>query len=48
MINTLSYLRELNMCSMMLRVVLAMLVGGIVGFEREKRGVRLDFAPICW
>ena len=33
-----SYLRELNMCSMMLRVVLAMLVGGIVGFEREKKG----------
>ena len=38
MINTRSYLRELNMCSMMLRVVLAMLVGGIVGFEREKKG----------
>ncbi len=34
----LSYLRELNMCSMMLRVVLAMLVGGILGFEREKKG----------
>lgn len=38
MSGALSYLRELNMCSMMLRVVLAMLVGGIVGFEREKKG----------
>lgn len=38
MIGALSYLRELNMLSMMLRVVLAMVVGGIVGFEREKKG----------
>lgn len=38
MIGALSYLRELNMFSMMLRVVLAMVVGGIVGFEREKKG----------
>ena len=38
MIGDLSYLRELNMFSMMLRVVLAMVVGGIVGFEREKKG----------
>ena len=38
MIGALSYLRELNMLSMMVRVVLAMVVGGIVGFEREKKG----------
>lgn len=38
MIGDLSYLRELNMFSMMVRVVLAMVVGGIVGFEREKKG----------
>ena len=38
MSGALTYLRELNMCSMMLRVVLAMMVGGIVGFEREKKG----------
>ena len=38
MIGALSYLRELNMFSMMVRVVLAMVVGGIVGFEREKKG----------
>lgn len=34
----LSYLRELNIYSMMLRIVLAMLVGGLIGFEREKKG----------
>lgn len=33
----LSYLREFNIYSMMLRVALAMLMGGIVGFEREKK-----------
>lgn len=36
--STLEYLRELNIHSMMLRVLLAMLVGGAVGFEREKKG----------
>lgn len=35
---SISYLRELNMQSMMLRIILAMLVGGIIGFEREKKG----------
>lgn len=38
MLSFFSPLRELNMLSMMLRVTLAMLVGGIVGFEREKKG----------
>ena len=33
----LEYLRELNMVSMMLRIVLAMLMGGIIGFEREMK-----------
>ena len=33
----LAYFRELNMASMMLRIVLAMVVGGIVGFEREMK-----------
>lgn len=37
------YLRELNMASMMLRVVLAMIVGGTVGFEREKKGRAAGF-----
>lgn len=30
-------LREFNVYSMMLRVILAMLMGGIVGFERERK-----------
>ena len=31
------YLRELNLASMMLRVVLALLMGGIIGFDREQK-----------
>ena len=33
----LSYLRELNLASMMLRVVLALIMGGIIGFDREQK-----------
>lgn len=33
----LAHLRELNMESMMLRIVLAMLVGGVIGFDREMK-----------
>ena len=38
MLGCFTYLRELNLFSMMLRVVLAMIVGGVIGFEREKKG----------
>ena len=31
------YLRQLNIASMLLRIVLAMLMGGLVGFERERK-----------
>ena len=34
----LPYLRELNLCSMCLRVVLAMLIGGFLGIDREIKG----------
>lgn len=34
---TVGFLRELNIWSMMLRIVLAMLMGGSVGIEREKK-----------
>ena len=34
----LPYLRELNFCSMCLRVALAMLVGGFLGLDREMHG----------
>ncbi|MBO5556465.1 MAG: MgtC/SapB family protein [Oscillospiraceae bacterium] len=33
--NYLEYLRELNLCSMMLRILLAMCMGGVIGFDRE-------------
>jgi len=39
----LDYLRELNIYSMMLRVVLAIFAGGLVGFEREKKGRAAGF-----
>ena len=31
------YLRQLNLVSMVLRIILAMLMGGLVGFERERK-----------
>lgn len=33
----LTYLRELNLVSMMLRVFLAMLMGGLIGIDRERK-----------
>ncbi len=33
----LTYLRELNLASMMLRVFLAMLMGGLIGIDRERK-----------
>lgn len=38
MFDNLTALRELNLWSMMLRVFLAMLMGGVIGLEREKKG----------
>ena len=32
------YLRQLNMESMMLRILLAMFMGGVIGFDRELKG----------
>lgn len=37
------FFRELNIWSMMLRVVLAMLVGGMIGLERERKGRAAGF-----
>ena len=36
-------MRQLNIYSMMLRITLAMLVGGLVGFERERKGRAAGF-----
>lgn len=41
--NTFRFFRELNLWSMMLRVVLAMLVGGVIGLERERKGRAAGF-----
>ena len=35
--NWLDYLRQLNMASMMLRIILALLMGGLIGMERERK-----------
>ena len=35
--------RELNLWSMMLRIVLAILVGGVIGLERERKGRAAGF-----
>ncbi len=35
--------RELNLCSMMLRILLAMMIGGAIGFERERKGRAAGF-----
>ena len=37
MASVLSYLRELNIITMMLRIVLAVLCGGLIGLERERK-----------
>lgn len=37
MANCFAFLRQLNMASMVLRIVLAMLMGGLIGFERERK-----------
>ena len=38
-----TYLRHLNIGSMMLRITLAVLLGGVVGFDREKKGQPAGF-----
>ena len=37
------FFRELNLGSMMLRIVLALMVGGVVGVERERKGRAAGF-----
>ena len=38
MIDALDYLRQLNMPSVMLRLTLSMLFGGMIGLERGRKG----------
>lgn len=39
-------LKELTIFSVLLRTVLAMVFSGILGYERERKGVRQDFGRI--
>lgn len=39
----LAYLRQLNVYSMILRITLAVLLGGVIGFDREKKGQPAGF-----
>lgn len=43
MYSILQQMRALNFYSMMLRIILAILVGGLVGFERERKGRAAGF-----
>ena len=43
LIEALDHLRELNMASVMLRLMLAMLFGGVIGLERAKKGRAAGF-----
>ena len=50
MASVLSYLRELNIITMMLRILLAVLCGGLIGLERERknRPAGLAGGAVCW
>ena len=47
MTETIAYLREFHFASVVLRLVLAMLLGGCIGLERERKR-RRGSALICW
>ena len=44
MASVLSYLRELNIVTMMLRILLAVLCGGLIGLERERKNRPAGFS----
>ena len=44
----LNFLREMNFVSVLLRLVLAMLFGGFIGLERERKRRPAGFRTICW
>ncbi|HNZ41159.1 MAG TPA: MgtC/SapB family protein, partial [Clostridia bacterium] len=41
--NVISYLRELNFVTMIIRIVLAFLCGGLIGMQRERHGRSAGF-----
>ena len=42
------YLRDLNMISIIFRVFLAIVIGGILGFERERKNRPAGFRTYIW
>ncbi|MFR4415689.1 MAG: hypothetical protein ACLT4C_10930 [Butyricicoccus sp.] len=48
MTETIAYLREFHFASVVLRLVLAMLLGGCIGLERERKRRPAGFPLICW
>lgn len=48
MTETIAYLREFHFASVVLRLALAMLLGGCIGLERERKRRPAGSALICW
>ena len=48
MTETIAYLREFHFASVVLRLALAMLLGGCIGLERNENAVRRASVHICW
>ena len=48
MTETIAYLREFHFASVVLRLALAMLLGGCIGLEGTESAVRRGSALICW
>ncbi len=45
--NIFSYLNEFHFATVIFRLLLAAACGGMIGFERTKKGRPLDSGPIC-
>ncbi len=48
MTETIAYLREFHFASVVLRLALAMLLGGCIGLERERKRRPAASVHICW
>lgn len=44
----LEYLREFHFASVVLRLLLAMIIGGCISWSADENGVPPDSAHICW
>ena len=48
MTETIAYLREFHFASVVLRLALAMLLGGCIGLERNEQRRPAGFRALCW